>query len=181
VVTVNIGPLPLTGPFNVCAGATTYLSDVIAGGTWSSSNTRVATVDAFGLISGVAAGTSAISYSIGSCVATAIVTVAPVPAAISGISVLCVGLVTTLSDATTGGTWSSSGAASVGATSGIVTGTSGGVANISYILPGGCAAVSVVTVNSAPPAIGGTAHVCPGTHVRSPEVEAEPGAAAILR
>jgi choice-of-anchor A domain-containing protein len=60
VITVN----DITGTTTVCKGSTTALSNSTAAGTWSSSNTSVATVDANGVVTGIAAGTSTISYSV---------------------------------------------------------------------------------------------------------------------
>ncbi len=47
---------------NVCAGSTSQLSYSGTGGTWSSSNTGVATVNSTGLVTGVSAGSSTVSY-----------------------------------------------------------------------------------------------------------------------
>jgi|GEM_PF-2370157 len=66
VVTVN--PLPIveaiTGNTTVCSGSTTQLNDVTLGGSWSSSNTAIANVNATGLVTGVSAGTATISYTV---------------------------------------------------------------------------------------------------------------------
>jgi hypothetical protein len=50
-------------PLNLCPGNAATLSADTAGGTWSSSNTAVATVSG-GLVTGVSAGFAAISYTI---------------------------------------------------------------------------------------------------------------------
>ncbi len=69
-VTTNetVNPLPvvagITGPINECAGITMQLSDVTVGGTWSSSNTFVATVSSTGRVTGVAFGSDNISYTV---------------------------------------------------------------------------------------------------------------------
>jgi uncharacterized protein YjdB len=53
------------GHTTVIVADTTTLYDDIPGGTWTSSNTSVATVDTFsGLVTGVAAGTALISYTV---------------------------------------------------------------------------------------------------------------------
>ncbi len=55
----------LSGSQNVCGtGTTTFASNGDTGGTWSSSNTAVATVNASGDVTGVAAGTATITYSV---------------------------------------------------------------------------------------------------------------------
>jgi len=159
-VTVTTGPLPISGVLNLCTGGTTTLSDASTGGIWSSGSTGVATVGSAGSPSagnvyGVAAGTATISYAIGTCTLTAIVTVNLSPPSITGVTAVCVGLATLLSDATTDGSWSSSNTviASVVATSGILTGASPGTAMITYTLPDGCMTTTAETVNTTPPAI----------------------------
>jgi len=53
----------LSGVQNVCVGSTTNLSSTTAGGTWSSSDVTIATVNAAtGLVTGVSAGTATITY-----------------------------------------------------------------------------------------------------------------------
>ena len=66
----------ITGTRTMCAGATTVLADASPGGAWSSANTATATVgSSTGIVTGVAAGTTIISYSIGAAHATTVVTV----------------------------------------------------------------------------------------------------------
>ncbi len=92
----------------------------------------------------------------------------PVVPAITGTPSVCVGGTTTLSNATSGGTWLSgnTGTATVNSTTGVVTGVAAGTVNISYrvINTSNCTTtVSVpVTVNALPVvnAITGTTNVC---------------------
>jgi trimeric autotransporter adhesin len=165
VVTVNAVPASISGTAIMCAGATTSLSDLTAGGTWSSVNTSVATVGTgVGLVTGVSAGTSAISYTLGTgCAAVKTVTVNPLPSAIAGNAGVCLGSTTSLTDAG-GGTWASgsTSVATVGFTTGIVSGIALGNSFITYTLPTGCSATVVVTVNPLPSAISGTTTVCVG-------------------
>jgi hypothetical protein len=69
----------ITGTATVTAGSTTTLSNATTGGTWSSSNTGIASVGTSGVVTGVASGTATISYTVsntcGSAVATQVVTV----------------------------------------------------------------------------------------------------------
>src|ERR1019366_8954106 len=75
---------------------------------------------------------------------------------------VCAGATLALSDATPGGIWSASNShAAINSTSGLVTGIAPGLDTISYTLGGGCAAVTVVTINPAP-IISGVASVCVG-------------------
>lgn len=62
----------ITGPPEVCAGQTIQLSNATPGGTWSSSNTSIATVDASGNVTGITPGAVAIGYTIsqGQCTAS---------------------------------------------------------------------------------------------------------------
>ena len=62
-MTVNSLPSAISGSSDVCVGSSTALSDA-GGGAWSSSNTFIATVSGAGIVSGIAAGTSAITYTL---------------------------------------------------------------------------------------------------------------------
>ncbi|MBX2905734.1 MAG: fibronectin type III domain-containing protein [Taibaiella sp.] len=156
--TVNANPGSTSGTLTVCSGQTTALSNPGGFGTWTSSNTGVATVGSnSGVVTGVAAGTAAISYAngCGSPVGV-VVTVSQTPGAITGSTIVCEGSTTTLGNANGGGTWTSSSTsnATVGASTGVVTGVSAGTTIISYDLGNGCpAATRTQTVNIAPPAI----------------------------
>jgi trimeric autotransporter adhesin len=75
-----VGVAPISSDTSVCVKSTVPLSDTTTGGTWSSSNTGIATVDsALGIVTGVSAGTATISYTVGAFFATATVTVNPLP------------------------------------------------------------------------------------------------------
>jgi uncharacterized protein YjdB len=180
IVTVNALPAVAAtlGSSALCAGNTLPLSNATPGGVWSSSATAIATVNTSGAVTGISAGNVTISYVVtntcGSAVATKPLLVVPgttTAAAISGASSVCLGATTTLSNTTSGGTWSSSdaGIASV-STAGVVRGNAIGTATISYYVVGSCGsalAAKVVTVNAAPvvPAIGGASSVCTGADI----------------
>lgn len=67
----------------------------------------------------------------------------------TGSVTVCVGTTTTLTNATSGGTWSSSnGNATVGSATGVVTGVAAGTAVITYMLPTSCFTTTVVSVNA---------------------------------
>ncbi len=164
VATVNPLPLAITGTAEVCAGLTTTLADATLFGTWSSGSTGIATVNAAGVVTGVAAGNATITYTISAtgCIMTREVTVNPLPATITGTMAVCVGLTTTLASAPATGTWTSSNTtrATVGASNGVVTGILNGTSVITYTLPTGCLRTATVTVNPLPAAITGTPVVC---------------------
>jgi uncharacterized protein YjdB len=159
---------PINGTLTLCPGTTTALSEAGSGGTWSSANTAVATIGTTGIVSGVLAGTSTITYAVGGgCTpATAVVTVNPLPATITGPSTACVGAVSNLSDITALGTWASSNTtlATVGSGTGAVTGVAIGTLTISYTVSAtGCYQTQSVTVNPAATVISGTPVVCAGS------------------
>src|SRR5690606_18335929 len=60
-VTVNALPV-VTAPTTVCVGSTITLSPT-SGGTWSSSNTAVATVTNAGVVTGVSAGSATFTFT----------------------------------------------------------------------------------------------------------------------
>lgn len=166
-VTVNSTPAVIEGSLGVCIGFTTTLSHPITGGSWSSSNTAVATIDGgTGVVSGVAPGTTVVTYVISSgCYKTATITVYGLPPAIGGTAVFCQSSATTLTNSLGGGVWSSNNTsvATVGTSSGIVSGVSDGVAVITYTLSSsGCYNTREVTVNALPSAISGLSSICVG-------------------
>lgn len=165
-VTVSAAPAAITGPSAICVGSATLLADSVAGGLWSSSNPGLAAIGSLsGMLTGISSGVVTITYSLGSgCTKTKNITVNPLPAAISGLLGVCTGHAVSLSDSTIGGHWISSApaVASVGSATGVVTGLLAGTASISYLTTAGCAATSIVTVNSAPAAISGSMHACTG-------------------
>lgn len=165
--TINIAPAPPlpTGPGAVCVGSTVTWVPGTTGGSWLSSSIATATVSSGGVITGVSAGTATISYGSGGCFATRVVTVHPLPAAITPVGPVsfCQATSATLSCATSGGVWTSSNP-SVATVSGAgsVTGVAGGTTTITYTLPAtGCYITKVVSVIPIPSAIGGLTQVCP--------------------
>ncbi|WP_165929468.1 beta strand repeat-containing protein, partial [Flavobacterium rhamnosiphilum] len=168
-VTVTVNGLPtISGTPTVCVGLTTALS---GSGTpdattpWSSATTSVATVSNIGVVTGVAAGTSVITYKNNNgCTQTVTVTVNGLQT-ISGTPTVCVGLTTTLSgsgtpDATTPWSSATTSVATVSNT-GVVTGVAAGTSVITYKNNSGCTQTVTVTVNGLP-TISGTPTVCVG-------------------
>lgn len=87
------------------------------------------------------------------------------PPASTGTFTVCQGSTTTLSNSAAGGMWLSSSVsvATVGSSTGVVTGVAGGVVNITYRVSPGCVAVSAVTVSPLPDTIVGGANACEGS------------------
>jgi gliding motility-associated-like protein len=181
--TVTVSSIPnagvLSGTQAICIGLSSTLTSTVPGGTWSSSNTSIATIANTGVVIGVAAGTATMSYIVngtGGCPAslpaTRIITVsAPQnPGILSGIQSICAGSTSTFSSTVLGGIWSSSNTsvATVNASTGVITGISAGSANIKYefVGTGGCAstnAIRTITVNTnVTPTFNSVLPVCSG-------------------
>ncbi len=169
----------ISGASSVCPGAPVTLTDATSGGVWSSGNTASATVSATGLVTGIAAGTAMISYTVtGSCgaaTATFPVTVsatALTAGSITGVSSLCVGSFTIFTDAAGGGGWTASNGNATITSVGVVTGIALGTDTISYTVSNSCGtatATQVVTVSGSITAgsITGQAMCASGSLLRS--------------
>ncbi|MFY7964501.1 MAG: nidogen-like domain-containing protein [Chitinophagaceae bacterium] len=162
-VVVNAKPTvpAITGITSVCIGQTTTLANITSGGVWSSSSTGVATINSSGVVSAVAIGTTTIKYLVinasgcrDSVTTTVTVNANPAVPNITGTMLTAVGLTTTLNSSTTGGIWTSTSNATVGSSTGIVTGVVAGNATITYTFTNGngCSAANtaIVTVNPYP-------------------------------
>lgn len=177
VVVENPLPASITGVAIVCENATTTLASTTPGGAWSSSDVTIATVNATsGVVTGTGAGIANITYALPTtCYVMQPVTVNPAPFVdvIAGITNQCAGDTTTLTNATSGGVWSSAATsiASINAASGLVTAVSGGITTVSYTITDGlgCSASATTpdTVTAFPVlgAIGGPTGVCVGSSV----------------
>ncbi len=168
--TVNISSAigSIAGASVVCTGQTATLTNSTSGGTWTSSNTAIATVGlSSGIVSGITAGTATISYRLSGCLATAVITITATPSAITGNANVCMGASTAFTHTITGGSWSSSNPsiASVNSTSGIVMGVNVGTATISYFVSAGCYVTKSIGVNPLPNTIYGDSTTCPGSYL----------------
>lgn len=157
--------ITISGTSSLCPGQTTTLTSSVTGGSWSSSNTGVATVgSSTGIVLGTGSGVANISYTMGTgCYGIMAVSVNSLPN-ISGATSVCIGSSVTLSIALTGGTWSSSPEVSIGSSTGIMTGLSPGLAHVAYTLPTGCFSSTIISVNPVPPTPYGAAQVCVGAY-----------------
>ena len=154
-ITVNPTPAAITGTSHVCVGASTTLADATPGGVWSPYFSSDVTVGASsGVVTGVSSGYLDIEYTVAGCSAYYAFTVDPTSAtvdSITGVGTTCVGSSTTLSEAITGGTWSTSASSVATVSGGVVTGVSAGTAIIEYTVVGTCGsafASRTVTVTS---------------------------------
>ncbi len=173
-VTMNALPVATItagGPLTFCQGGSVTLT--ANGGTsytWSNSTATTAsiTVNTSGVYTVTA--TDANGCTASSAPVTVTVNALPVVAATAGANDVCVGSTTTLTNATTGGVWSSSNtAAATVSASGLVTGVAAGAATINYTVTNasGCVTTSalVMNVNAVPTvaSITGASSVCVGS------------------
>ena len=170
-VTITASPGAISGSLGICIGATSPLSDAVGGGAWTMSNATVASISPLGVVTGIAAGTDTVTYTLGTCSATAVVTVAATAFSgiISGPTKICIGSTGTLVDAAAGGRWSASnGSGTVDSITGIVTGVSNGIDTITYLVNNACglSLTNYTDTISAPANAGfivGPTSVCAGT------------------
>lgn len=152
----------------MCPGSSITLSN-IGLGTWSSADTAIATIaPVSGVVTGVAAGTVTMSYTLpAGCFATVAVTVNAMPAPIVVPPGICAGATDSVRDATAGGRWrlSSGATATIDTVTGVVSSVTPGTSTVTYTLPTGCATTAVVTVNPVPGPITGNAPMCIGAGV----------------
>ncbi|RYY41039.1 MAG: T9SS type B sorting domain-containing protein [Chitinophagaceae bacterium] len=175
---VTVDPISSTNGSTLCVGGTTTLSSTTAGGTWSSANNAVVSVNATtGVATGVTAGGPVtITYTVtsGGCTGTATYAITVVAAAnagtLSGGPSVCTGATTTFTtNGTAGGTWSSSNpaVATINPATGVATGVTAGNVTITYTVGSGACATSATAplqVAAAPvlPAISGNPNICLG-------------------
>lgn len=171
----------ITGFQEVCRGTNVQFNNATPNGVWTSLNTAVATVNNNGQVTGVAAGTATIRYTVTasegcSTIVTRNILVKDPPAippAITGANEVCVGATTSFTNTTPNGFWLSNQTdiATVHATTGVVTGVAEGTARIRYIIEEQCGVAEItkdIQVNGPParPAIfTGATQVCAGSQV----------------
>lgn len=166
--TITVNPVPsfISGTANVCMGTTASFSNSTTGGTWSTSNTSIAIIDAStGVLSPVATGSVDVIYTVAGCESRRTISIDPLPATITGGTSVCERGSSISLSSSGSGLWTSDrpAIASVGATTGMVTGGTVGTANITYTaLSTGCFRTTTITVNPLPANIVGTPEVCIG-------------------
>ncbi len=141
----------ITGSSIVCTSGAVPMFDSAAGGVWSSTDTSIARVSATGVVTAVRDGVDTILYTISNACGTAIArrpinVYSPLsPGTITGVDSVCVASSITLTDTTSGGTWSSvrPTVASV-SSGGLVVGIAGGLDTILYSVTNTCGTVSAM-------------------------------------
>ena len=159
--TVTVSPSNIiTGTLTVCTGSSTQLAGLGTAApenTWVSATPGVATVSSNGLVTGVAAGSCGITYTLSSGYSqTVTVTVSSLPV-ISGTLSLTAGSTSQLSGSpapASANPWSSAATriATV-SSSGLVTGISAGVSDITYTNSHGCTITATATILPATPSV----------------------------
>ncbi len=148
---VTFAITPIVGPTTVCQRSYAYLADSTPGGTWSSSDTTIATIDPIdGTLYGAATGSCVITYTVGGSYVTEVFNVGPFVCTIVGLTGMCIGVSSIVTDAMPGGTWSVDYPAilTINATTGAIAAVSPGVATVYYTLGTGCSVDLSITVNS---------------------------------
>ncbi|MGC8751321.1 Ig-like domain-containing protein, partial [Hydrotalea sp.] len=151
---------PITGGADtLCVGTTVSFVNPVPGGTWSSSNTNVATINQSGLVTAVAAGNATLNYtnSCGQTVSRNIVVqakpiVSPINASTNSV---CLGNNVTVSTTSTGGFWTSSNTsiATIDSLNGTIKLLQPGTITITYTIENKCGIASQsinITVNPLP-------------------------------
>ncbi len=136
---------PINGEAGLCRGNSITVSDTLSGGSWSVSDTSIATIDTTGRVVGVRGGTVTVSYIASNvCFADTATTSIIVDTAISGVTVtgpdsVCLMLTDTLIPSVAGGIWYSSDTTIAGVSSaGIVSGRRLGTCQIYYVAHSPC-------------------------------------------
>jgi hypothetical protein len=159
-ISVTINPLPIvtsiTGTSSICIGVTSTLSNATSGGVWTSGTPSIATINSSGVVTGVAAGTSVISYTVTNAsgcqsIATLSITffAAPIIPIISanGPTAFCSGGNVVLTASTsTGNQWYKDGIAITGATNNTYTANATSSITDTVVNASGCKAGSLATL-----------------------------------
>ena len=162
--------LPGTGTNYFCVGTTTTVSSGGSGGTWSSSDTVVATIDSFsGVLLAISGGSTMLTYTAISDTLYFPVYIDTIQVAglIGGDSVVCAGFTMSVNETVPGGNWSLSDTTiarmlSAGSISGLIPGTD----SLFYHFSNSCFSFTtyrIITVNISPAPIAITPSICLGT------------------
>ena len=166
IVSISTPPTlgTLSGTQAICSNGTTTFSSTASGGSWTSGNSSVATINSStGVVTPVSSGTATMTYRVtgsGVCAdstgtRTVTITAPPVSGTLSGTQAICSSSSTTFSSTSSGGTWSSSNTAvaTINSSTGLVTPVSAGTSTMTYTVTGtgGCSnatATRILNVSS---------------------------------
>ncbi|GAA4462065.1 hypothetical protein GCM10023093_07900 [Nemorincola caseinilytica] len=149
-VVVSVAPATIAMPTPLCIGGIATATSWPAGGSWSIGSSYVAIISASGAtcdVTGVHAGSTALTYTFGDCSASMPMNIYS-NVSVSGDAIVCPAGTKALSVVPPGGTWSSNNTsiATIG-TGGVVTGVIPGTVIITYTAPyGGCMGYKIMTV-----------------------------------
>ena len=196
ILNIIIHPLPtISGDAVACKEGTIQLTgSATANATnpWVSSNPAVATVSSTGLVTGISAGTTTITYTNSNgCSITKDITINALPT-ISGNAVACKDATIQLTGSATANAinpWvSSNPAVATVSSTGLVTGISAGTTTITYTNSNGCSITKDITINALP-TITGDAVACqegtiqltgsPTANATNPWVSSDPAVATV--
>ena len=174
---ISVNPLPnagvISGDSTVCPGSNISLTESVATGTWSLSNSN-ATITG-NIVTGNTPGFDTIRYLdtnlCGTDFAQKMITINPLPSAgtLTGPSAVCIGATITINTSSPGGSWeTTNGHASL--VDSLISGISSGIDTIWYTVSNSCGndtAVRIVNVLFLPPAgaLAGATSACIGTPV----------------
>ena len=181
-MSVDPAPAMFGGSSLLCSNTTTTLVETTTGGTWWSSSSSTALVGSTGIVTGESAGTSTIDYILPTgCMYSQLVLVFAQPAPIVSPGHLCNGSASTLTDATSGGSFTPAvGTYASTTTGGAITATSVGVQPFTYTInyisptPYSCAVTTDLTVNALPSAIVGPSELCNGATITYTDPDSGP-------
>jgi len=154
-IVFTVLPLPVAGSISgansFCVGAHDSLTETVSTGFWTATNGH-ATISSTGWETGVSGGVDTIKYSVtnscGTAVATEVVTVHAtiVGSPITGSDTLCQATSVSLHDSVSGGVWSITNGHGIISATGVVTGISGGMDTVHYLISSSCASSMLAIV-----------------------------------
>ncbi len=155
---IRVKPSPpiglITGTPMVCIGVPVTMLNSVSGGTWSSSSS-IATVDAAGVVSGLAEGVDTIYYTTTAAGCSSrvyhVINIYATSVTITGANAVCFDRSITLTGSPTGGTWTGTNGITTVSSTGDIYGVTPGVDTIVYSVTNPCGTFTApkqVTVNA---------------------------------
>jgi hypothetical protein len=154
-ISIIVNPMPvITAPTNFCSDVSPTLTSTVSGGTWTSSDTDIATISNTGVVTAISSGTVVFSYSLASGCSTSKSVVVYASPTLTAPTTICQGSTATLSPST-GGTWTSSNNSIATITNaGVVTPGNTGTVTFTFTTTDGCSrTTNSIQILAAPPVI----------------------------